>query len=111
MGAGQCALAYRPNRGEKSLSKCSPRARRALLLAGGCCSSLIVLGLPSTAFAQTTDQTNPDAQQPEPVPAPVTAPGDVNAPQPKETGAIVVTGIRKSIADSLNIKRTERGVV
>src|SRR3982751_2505192 len=101
MGAGQCALAYRPNRGEKSLSKCSPRARRALLLAGGCCSSLIALGLPSMAFAQTPDQTTtqPPDTAPTPgdanVPQPATAPGTV--PPNTDNGAIVVTGIRAGL--------------
>jgi iron complex outermembrane recepter protein len=88
---------------------------RALLLAGGCCSSLLALGLPSTAFAQTADQ--PTAQQPEPgtqpgdanVPQPATAPGTVGANP--DSGAIVITGFRRSLQNSINIKRQERGTV
>ena len=88
----------------------SSRARRALLLAGGCCSSLFLL--PSTAFAQTTpDQTNPDAQQPAQPPA-ATTPGEPNATnKAPEGGAIVITGLRRSLQDSIQIKRRERSVV
>ncbi|MEA3081282.1 MAG: iron complex outerrane recepter protein, partial [Sphingomonadales bacterium] len=82
----------------------SPRSRRALLLAGGCCSSLLAVGLPSEAWAQSTpDQTT--ATQP----ADANGPGDVNAPQDK--GAIVVTGIRRSIQNSIQIKRRETSMV
>jgi len=87
----------------------SPRSRRALLLAGGCCSSLVMLS--PAALAQTTpEQTNPDAQQP-PATQPTT-PGEPNAPQPKsESGAIIVTGIRRSLQDSIQIKRNSASVV
>src|SRR5260370_16746801 len=80
----------------------SLRSRRALLLAGGCCSSLLAAALPSEASAQSTsDQTT--ATQP----ADTTAPGDVNAQPPADQGAIVVTGIRRSIQNSIQIKRPE----
>jgi iron complex outermembrane receptor protein len=86
----------------------SPRSRRALLLAGGCCSALLAAALPSEALAQTTDQ----AAQAQPPADTNPAPGDVNTVPPKEPGAaIVVTGIRRSIQDSIAIKRRERGVV
>ena len=99
----------------------SPRSRRALLLAGGCCSSLLALALPSTALAQAaTDQPDPNAPPPPP-PAAATAPGEPNAQQPAaapgdattppDSGAIVVTGFRGSLQNSINIKRRERGTV
>jgi len=86
------------------------RARRALLLAGGCCSSLIVL--PTAAFAQTTpDQTPQDQQQPQTQPKqPTTTPGAPNTTK-KEEGVIVVTGIRRSLQDSIQIKRNSASVV
>jgi len=92
-----------PNRGEKSLVIRSLRSRRAMLLAGGCCSSLLALALPAPAFAQTTDQTGTGSAQP--------AAADVNAQPPADKDAIVVTGIRRSLQDSINIKRRERGTV
>lgn len=93
----------------------SSRARRALLLAGGCCLSLV---LPvSAAFAQTApDQANSDAQQ-QPPPRPPAAqtsptPGEPNAKEPQQApGAIVVTGIRRSLQDSIQIKRNNASVV
>ena len=76
-------------------------SRRAMMLAGGCVSSLFIAAIPSAAIAQ--DAT---AQQP------AEGPGATNVTQPQaEPGAIVVTGIRRSIQDSLAIKRRERGVV
>src|SRR5436190_24211429 len=94
--------------GETSLIH-SLRSRRALLLAGGCCSSLLAAGLPTEALAQTTDQ--PATQQAQ---ATTPAPGDVNAPQPAAApgdlnaqppqGAIVITGFRQSLQNSINIK-------
>lgn len=86
----------------------STRARRALLLGG--CSSLVLL--PSVAFAQaTSDQTEPTAQQ---QPAPTT-PGEPKVPQPKlqpkDQGGIVITGIRRSLQDSIQIKRNNASVV
>jgi iron complex outermembrane receptor protein len=89
------------------LPNLTPRSRRATFLVGG--SSLLALALPTTAYAQTADQTGPNAQQPAPAPTPVIAPGDVNAQRPGES--IVVTGIRRSLQDSINIKRRERGTV
>jgi iron complex outermembrane receptor protein len=90
------------------------QARRALLLAGGCCSSLLALAIPSQARAQTanpqdqTDQANPE---PQPGSDAAPAPGDVNATKKPEPGAIVVTGIRRGLQDSIQIKRQERSVV
>ena len=81
------------------------RSRRAMLLAGGCCSSLLALALPAQAFAQTADQTTQTDQ------SVATGPGDVNAQPPADKDAIVVTGIRRSLQDSINIKRRERGTV
>jgi iron complex outermembrane receptor protein len=86
----------------------SLRSRRAFFLAGVGCSSLIVATLPSEALAQTADQATQNAQNTQ---ATDTGPGDVNAPQPKDQGAIVVTGIRASLRNSIQIKRSERGVV
>jgi iron complex outermembrane receptor protein len=85
----------------------SPRARRALLLAG--CSSLVLF--PSAAFAQTTtDQQDPNAQQTQP--PPTNTPGTTDTSSKKEDqGAIVITGIRRGVADAIAIKRKERGVV
>jgi len=87
----------------------SPRSRRALLLAGGCCSSLFML--PSMALAQTTpDQTNPDTQPPPP--AQTTAPGEPNTTKKAPPGdAIIVTGIRRGLQDAIQIKRNSASVV
>lgn len=88
----------------------SLRSRRALLLAGGCCSALIAVALPIPAIAQTAqttaDQTTPDTQQTNTT----TGPGEVNVPQP-EQGAIVVTGIRRGLQDAIQIKRNSASVV
>jgi iron complex outermembrane receptor protein len=83
---------------------------------------MIVAALPSAAFAQTTDPNQ--ATQPDPnAPAAATSPtpGEPNAPQPKtppgpnantgDEGAIVVTGIRRSLQDSIQIKRNSASVV
>lgn len=91
----------------------SLRSRTAWLLAGGCCSSLLAAAFATPAVAQTADQpvpVDPNAPPP-PAPAPSPAPGDTNAQQPADSGAIVVTGIRRSLQDSINIKRRERSVV
>jgi iron complex outermembrane recepter protein len=89
----------------------SLRSRRALLLAGGCCSSLLPFALPSQALAQATD---PTAQVP-PATTTTTAttePGDANAPNATpQSGAIIVTGMRKSVQDSIQIKRRESSMV
>lgn len=83
----------------------STHARRALLLAGGCCSSLILL--PSAAVAQSTQDQAQPAQQPA-----ATTPGAPNAPQAKkDQGEIVVTGFRRSLQDSIQIKRNSASVV
>ena len=91
----------------------SLRARRTMLLAGGCCSSLLALALPSAAFAQsTTDQQDPNApqqQEQEQQEQEATTPGEPNAKPPE--GAIVVTGIRRSLQDSIQIKRNSASVV
>jgi iron complex outermembrane receptor protein len=87
----------------------SLRSRRALLLAGSCCSSLLML--PSAAFAQsTTDQTDPAAVQPQP-PATSDVPGEPESKTKPPEGAIVVTGIRRSVQDSIQIKRRETSMV
>ena len=87
----------------------STRARRALLLAGGCCLPL----LPSAAFAQATpdqnNQNNPNAQQPA-VQAP-NVPGEPDKTKKADQGAIVITGIRKGVEDSISIKRHETSMV
>jgi iron complex outermembrane receptor protein len=70
--------------------------------------------MPSAAFAQTTpDQTDPNAppQQPQPpAQAATTTPGEPNTTKPNE-GAIVVTGIRGGLQDSIQIKRKETSMV
>src|SRR6476620_5003235 len=99
----------------------SLRSRRALLLAGGCCSSLLGAALPSQALAQGTD---PAAQVPPPPLATeaTPTPGEPNATQPStppgpnanipsDSGAIVVTGIRRSLQNSIQIKRNSASVV
>jgi len=91
------------------------RSSRALLLAG---TSLLLL-VPSAAFAQDTtqppaDQQTTDEQQPADAatqPADSTQPADANAQAPADEGAIVVTGFRRSLQDSIAIKRRERSVV
>jgi iron complex outermembrane receptor protein len=84
-------------------------SRRAMMLAGGCCSSLLMAVIPSAAFAQdAAAQQSPPGDQTQPA----EGPGATNATPPKsEPGAIVVTGIRRSIQDSVAIKRRERSVV
>jgi len=108
-------VACKLGQGRVNLLNTSLRSSRALLLAG---TSLLLLA-PSAAFAQETppppaepqavDQTQPTdpATQPEDS----TQPGNVNAQPPADEGAIVVTGIRRSLQDSINIKKRERGVV
>ena len=96
-------------KGRENLPNRSLRSRTAWLLVGGCCSSLFAVVFPSQALAQASDQTAP-VQPNAPVP-PATAPGDVQAQPPVDSGAIVVTGIRRSLQDSINIKRRERGTV
>jgi iron complex outermembrane receptor protein len=66
--------------------------------------------LSTAAFAQTTpDQTSPDAQQPQAKQKPTT-PGEPNTTKQDE-GAIVVTGFRRSLQDSIQIKRNSASVV
>ena len=85
----------------------STLARRALLLAGGCCSSLVAM-LPSAGSAQTLpDQTSSKTQQ-----QAATAPGGANSTAKKDKdAAIVVTGVRHGIRDSIQLKRNERSMV
>jgi iron complex outermembrane recepter protein len=116
MGARPVARKRMGKRGEKVLFNRSGSSR-ALLLAGVCSSSLLIAALPSQASAQTApDQTNPDQPNPDQTPpaTPQTGPGEPNAPQAKtkpNEGAIVVTGIRKGLQDSIQIKRNEASVV
>ncbi len=86
------------------------RSRRALLLAGGCSSALIAAALPTEALAKTTDQTTQNSQNAQQSNT-TAAPGDVNAPQPNDKGAIIVTGIRRSLQDSIRLKRNNASVV
>jgi iron complex outermembrane receptor protein len=71
--------------------------------------------LPTAAFAQTTpdqttpDQTNPNEQQPA-VQAPA-VPGEPNKTKKADQGAIVITGVRRAIQDSIQIKRRETSMV
>ena len=68
--------------------------------------------LPTAAFAQqqaTPDQTDQNAQQEQQKQQTVT-PGEPNATK-KDEGAIVVTGIRRSLQDSIQIKRNNASVV
>jgi iron complex outermembrane receptor protein len=97
----------RVGEGRKSLPN-PTRSRRALLLAGSC---LPLVMLPSAAFAQATpDQTNPNAQ-PQQQQTPTT-PGEPNkTKKAPEEGTIVVTGIRRGLQDSIQIKRNEASVV
>jgi iron complex outermembrane receptor protein len=69
--------------------------------------------LPSAAFAQTTppDQVNPNEQQP-PQPQPGNVAGAPNTTNnAREGDTIVVTGIRRSLQDSIRIKRNSASVV
>jgi len=127
------ALRGRPQQGRTVLVNSSLKTRRALLLAG---TSLLLAATPTNAFAQDTSataeqQTATDAQQASDAAkraeaeakkakqeadqaaaeAASAAPGDVNAQPPAEEGAIVVTGFRRSLQDSIAIKRRERSVV
>ena len=108
-GVARRCLARRAGLGREKLPNRSTRARRALLLAGGCCLPLI----PSAAFAQATpdqnNQNNPTAQQPA-VQAP-NVPGEPGKTKKAEEGAIVITGIRKGVQDSIAIKRHETSMV
>lgn len=70
-----------------------------------------MIAAPTAASGQdaaTQQGAAPDAAQP----APPTGPGEPNAPQSQaDKGAIVVTGIRRSLQDSIAIKRREASVV
>ena len=65
--------------------------------------------LPTAASAQTTpDQAN---QTPPPPQSTTTVPGEPNKTKKAPEGAIVITGIRRSVADSIQIKRNETSMV
>ena len=107
-------VAGRPGQGRDDLLGTSLRSSRGLLLAG----TSLLLFVPSAAFAQDTtlppaDQQPVEQQQAddETQPEESTQPGNVDSQPPAEEGTIVVTGIRRSVQDSINIKRRERGVV
>jgi iron complex outermembrane receptor protein len=86
-------------------------SRRALLLAGACSTAIAVCMLPAAAYAQTVTATeSADAAAQEPPPADTApTPGDPNAQQ--EGDEIVVTGIRAGVRSSINLKRSEQGIV
>jgi iron complex outermembrane receptor protein len=107
---GLSCVARRAELGREPLPNPSTRARRVLLLASGCCSSVLVM-LPSAAFAQTPpDQTDPNAQPPAQA-APVTGPGAPGTTKKEDQGAIVITGFRRSLQNSIQIKRDSASVV
>ena len=89
----------------------SSLARRAVpcCLAGGCCSSLVLL--PSAAFAQTTawsaDQSESQHAAGQAAAYHSGRPNTTN----NDEGAIVVTGIRQSFQNSIQIKRNSASVV
>lgn len=95
----------------------SPKARRALLLAG----TSLVLVAPTAVFAQaSTGQPNPTIEQAEPSTPPneetrpadtAPTPGDPEPTDQPQQGDIVVTGIRQSIQTSIDTKRREQGIV
>jgi len=100
-------------KGEKIVPNKSLLSRRAMLLAGGCCSSLFIAVIPTAAYAQdATAQQNTTPNQPQSGDTTATGPGETDVAQPAvPAGTIVVTGIRRGIQDSQAIKRRERGVV
>lgn len=66
--------------------------------------------LPTAAWAQTTpDQAPPTADQPQK--QVTTSPGEPNTTKTEAQGAIIVTGIRRSLQDSIQIKRNSASVV
>ena len=85
---------------ERALPDRSTRAFRGLML-GGVCLPLFLL--PTSSFAQTT--TDQAGQQTSPTP------GEPNATLPEDTGEIVVAGVRRSIQNSIQIKRRETSMV
>lgn len=86
----------------------SKRSRRALLLAGGCCLPLIML--PTAAFGQAAPDQTDQTQKPQPQVQQVT-PGEPKATKPADQASIVVTGFRRSLQDSIQIKRNSASVV
>jgi len=68
--------------------------------------------LPTVAWAQATaDQTSPDTKQQQPPAATTTVPGEPNKTKKAPEGTIVITGIRRSVEDSIQIKRREASMV
>ena len=99
-----------PELGRVGLLNTPLGSSRVWLLAG----TSLLLFAPSAALAQDTTQPPADQQQPadqQPPADTTTAPGDVSAQQPADEGAIVVTGIRRSLQDSIQIKRDSASVV
>ena len=119
-GRGDECVAGTPAQGREKLVDRSVKTRRAWLLAG---TSILLASTSTQAFAQDT-QTTADQQAAAAAQQAATAeqqaatadqqadsagPGDTNQPQPD--GTIVVTGVRRSIADSISIKRRETSMV
>ena len=81
------------------------RSTHARLLAGVCTTAMMMIAMPGTAFAQDAATTD----------APAGDQGDEakkpDATQPDAQGEIVVTGIRASLRNSINIKRNEDSMV
>lgn len=100
-------VAGEPAKGRENLLYSSVKIRRASLLAGGCCSAILLAG---PAFAQDATQPTDPAAQTQPADA-TPGPGDADVAPTTEDGTIVVTGIRRSIANSVNIKRANQGIV
>ena len=104
-----------PNRGEKSLVH-SLRSRRALLL--GRRLLLVIAGLRAAVRRRSAQIHRSGCRRRQPADPAQTAPGDAKRRSPRlrrairlrrsDTGAIVVTGIRRSVQDSIQIKRRER---
>jgi iron complex outermembrane receptor protein len=68
--------------------------------------------LPAVAWAQATpDQTTPESQQQQPPAPTTTVPGEPNKTKKAPEGAIVVTGFRHAVQDSIQIKRRETSMV
>lgn len=86
------------------------KARRAFLLAG---TSLFLAATSSVALAQDapTDQATAEQQAADAAKKKAEAAQQAVVAAQQEDKAIVVTGIRRSISDSIAIKRQERGVV
>lgn len=105
MGVWACAcIAGKPVQGRESLISLTLKARRAFLLAG----TSLLLAVSSEASAQ--DTTQPPADQPQPGDTAPT-PGNPEPTDQSSDQAIIVTGIRRGIASSIDTKRREQGIV